>query len=173
MKFRLLAILPLLLVVPFATASLMLGDRMPIAVMTASEAGKVLSLAGAVIAALAFERGDYLRRAWLRYGACYVFLLVNDFLSVATAEGHGQFVARGLVVTVGNAFAVWGTWMLARAWSVAGLDEEGHERRRKRRMFRRCRVAVLGGHGVAARGGRSLAARWRPERPGRHRVRPW
>ena len=135
MKFRVVAVLPLLLVVAFAATSLALGERMPAAITAASEVGKVLSLAGAVIAGLAFERGDYLRRAWFRYGACYVFLLVNDVLGVVGAAGHGQLVARGVVVTVGNAYAVWGTWMLARAWTVAGLEEEGAEQRRKRRMF--------------------------------------
>jgi hypothetical protein len=135
LKFRVLATLPLLLAVIFAATSLALGDRMPVAIGTASEVGKVFSLAGAIIAALAFERGDYLRKAWLRYGACYVFLLANDALALVNGAGNGLFVARGLVVTVGNACAVWGTWMLARAWTVAGLEEEGDERRRKRTMF--------------------------------------
>ena len=78
MKYRLLALFPLVIAAVFATAALVLGDRMTTALVVQNEAGKVLALVGCVAAALAFERGDYLNRAWMLVGACYLLLLVND-----------------------------------------------------------------------------------------------
>ena len=143
MKYRALALLPLLLVVLVATASLSLGDRMPIVLTISNEAGKLLALAGALTAALAFERGEYLNRAWLTYGACYFLLLVNDGLEAAGATGPQMQLLRGVVVLVANACSVGGTWMLARAWTVAGLDEDGAGRTRRLALFAGAAILAL------------------------------
>ena len=143
MKYRVLALLPLLLVILLAATSLALGDRMPIALSVGNEAGKALALAGAVSAALAFEQGEYLNRAWLTYGGCYLLLLVNDGLEFAGATGPQMQLLRGVVVLVANACSVGGTWMLARAWSVAGLDEEGEARSRRHLMFAGAAILAL------------------------------
>jgi hypothetical protein len=116
---------------------------MPVALTISNEAGKMLALSGAISAALAFERGEYLNRAWLTFGGCYLLLLVNDALGAAGATGHQMMVVRGLVVVVANACSVGGTWMLARAWSVAGLDDEGDSRTRRRLMFAGAAVLAL------------------------------
>lgn len=134
MKYRVLGVLPLVMAVVVAVTALSLGDRMSGALRVADEGGKLLALTGALAAALAFERGDYLRRAWVTYGSCYALLLVHDTMRVAAPEA---FVVRGIVVGLANACSVVGTWMLARAWSVAGLedDDEGAGVTRRRALF--------------------------------------
>jgi hypothetical protein len=131
-KYRTLGILPFAMAAALAAASLALGDRMGGALAVANETGKLLSLAGALAAALGFERGDYLRRAWLTYGGCYLLLLANDTLGATAADLH---VVRGLLVAMGNVCSVAGTWMLASAWNVAGLGDEGEGVTRRRAMF--------------------------------------
>jgi hypothetical protein len=91
------------------------------------EMGHVLGLAGALVAALTFERGDYPRRAWLLGAACFGLLLVADagtVPAVAEAVGPRTDLARGLVSMVANVAWVAQMAMLARVWSVAGLDED-------------------------------------------------
>jgi hypothetical protein len=129
MKFRRLVVFPVAFALSFAVAALLAGDAGLSAVLTAeNEAGKLLALAGCVAAALAFEGGDYLRRAWLYSGACYVLLLAGDAAGVPAFAGRVSprqlGLVQGAVVLAANAASVVGTWMLARAWSVAGLVEE-------------------------------------------------
>jgi hypothetical protein len=141
LKYRSLALFPVVLALILAAAALALGDRLPTLVVQ-NEAGKVLALVGCAAAALAFERGDYLRRAWLAIGTCYLLLLVNDGLGASDATA-GMGLVRGIVVTVANASSVVGTWMLAHAWSVAGLDEEDDDRRRRHAMLAGAIVLAL------------------------------
>ena len=143
MKYRALAVLPLLLALVLAVTSLSAGSNMVTALRVGDELGKVLSVAGALAAAMAFERGEYLNRAWLIYGSCYVLLLVNDGLRISGVGGESMVLARGLIVAAANGCSVTGTWMLARAWSVAGLDEEGSDRGRRRLMFAGAAVLAL------------------------------
>jgi hypothetical protein len=135
LKYRALALLPLMLAALMATVALLLGPQMPVALTVANEAGKMLALGGAVSAALAFEQGEYLNRAWLTYGGCYALLLVNDSLGAFGPTGEHMLLVRGLVVVAANTSSVVGTWMLARAWTVAGLDDEDTGRARRRTMF--------------------------------------
>lgn len=129
MKFRRLLLFPLAFALSFAVAALLASDAGLAAVLAAeNEAGKVLALIGCVAAAFAFEEGDYLRRAWLYSGACYVLLLAGDTAGVPAIAGrlsprHLE-IAQGGLVLAANTTSVVGTWMLARAWSVAGLVED-------------------------------------------------
>jgi hypothetical protein len=129
MKFRRLVVFPLAFALSFAVAAVAAGDAGLAAVLTAeNEAGKVLALAGCLAAAFAFEGGDYLRRAWVYSGACYVLLLAGDAAGVPSFSSrltprHLE-MAQGALVLAANAASVVGTWMLARAWSVAGLVED-------------------------------------------------
>lgn len=94
------------------------------------EGVKLLALGGCVAAALAFDRGDYLRRAWYLSGSCYAFLLLRDVLLGSwtpwapgpTLAGVSTDVLESVLVLLANAGAVAGTFMLARAWQVAGLE---------------------------------------------------
>ncbi len=135
MKYKVVALLPLVMAATLAAASIAMGDRMHVALGVGNEAGKLLSLAGALAAAFAFERGEYLNRAWLTYGACYLMLLVNDAMGAAHLTGEGWTLARALVVLVGNACSVGGAWMFAHASVEAGLDDDDDARRRRRTLF--------------------------------------
>lgn len=92
-----------------------------------NETGKVLAAAGCLAAAFAFDPGDYMRKAWLYSGACLLLLLMRDVTVIPAvggvlAAGHLS-VLQGALVVVANASSVFGTWLLARAWTVSGLDE--------------------------------------------------
>jgi len=143
MRYRLLAVAPLLAALAFALVALAGGDAQGTVLDVENEVGKVLGLSGCVGAALAFERGDYLRRAWATYGGCYACLLLNDALRHVT--GGELVLARGLIVLAGNASLVSGAWMLARAWNVAGLEDDEAARRQRRAIFA---VAVVVAAGI-------------------------
>ncbi|HEY3818858.1 MAG TPA: hypothetical protein VGL81_16920 [Polyangiaceae bacterium] len=152
MKFRSLAAFPLVFAVVFAIAALLAGaDGFGPVLATENEVGKVLALVGCFAAALAFEEGDYLRRAWFYSGLCYLLLLVGDVAGmplVATHlfSAHQVKLAEGTFAVLGNATSVVGTWMLAYAWSVAGLeddDDDGASRTRGRLLFAGVLVASL------------------------------
>jgi hypothetical protein len=144
MRYKVLAVAPLLAVLAFAAIALASGSARDEILDLENEVGKVLGLCGCLSAALAFERGDYLRRAWTTYGGCYVCLLVNDTLRHLT--GGGLVLERGLLVLAGNASLVFGAWMLARAWTVAGLEHDEDTRRQRRQVFV---VAALVSAGIA------------------------
>lgn len=129
----------------FVALGLALGPAALTALLrTENEAGKVLSVLGCLAAALAFERGDYLRRAWLFTAACLLLLLVRDVTVIPPVEqalaGPHLDTARGALVVAANASSVVGTAMLARAWSVAGLD--AGESRGRRALLLLAGVAV-------------------------------
>jgi hypothetical protein len=127
LSYRTLAVAPLVLV---AVVLGVWGIAPPGAsswVLTVSvESSKVLGIVGGVIAARTFEPGDYLRRAWLLIAACTVGLFGRDVLALM----GGSAAAQGVFATAGNASSVAGTWMLARAWSVSGLEAEDVPTRR-------------------------------------------
>lgn len=136
-SYRALAWLPPAFAALFAVAGFAVGGGAVGPLLTTeNELGKVLALSGAVVAALAFERGDYLRMAWLLNAVAYALLLAADASGVHTIAhrltSHQLDAAQGLVTLLANAAAVVGTWMLARAWNVAGLEEDEASRARGR-----------------------------------------
>ena len=91
------------------------------------ESSKALALLGCAAAALVFEPGEYLRRAWLLLGACTLLLFARDVFALAAHPAKGETAAliiQGVFAIGGNGCSVVGTWMLARTWKVAGLDEK-------------------------------------------------
>lgn len=94
---------------------------------------KGLACAGMAVAALSFERGDYLRRGWGIWAACYVLLLGRDAATLLGAGWPPEVLdaVRSVLVTGGNAGVVVGAWTLARAWSVAGLEHPGSKGARR------------------------------------------
>jgi|SRR5579859_2447806 len=148
MKFLPLVALPIAFAVVFTIAALALGDATAAAVLTTeNETGKAIAGIGCLAAALAFDEGDYLRRAWLWSGVCYVVLLAGDLtgMHAVSARLSPQVLGatQAVFVVVANVASVVGTWMLARAWSVSGLDEDDTGGRARRR-------ALFGGAIVAA-----------------------
>ncbi|HMI83120.1 MAG TPA: hypothetical protein VK550_03450 [Polyangiaceae bacterium] len=126
MSFKRLAVLPLLagLVPALIVLSIEVARTRQIALRVEIETVKILGLTGSVIAALSFDRGEHLRRAWLLNGSCYGVLLLRDLLYgvwlVRDSGELSQYLEAGMVL-VANAGAVTGVWMLSRTWKVAGI----------------------------------------------------
>jgi len=147
-KQRLLLALPLLFAVVLAVVGFVVGDASrPATIAIGNEAGKVIALVGCFVAALVFDRGDYLSRAWSTAGLCYLLLIVNDAVGAAPIAGrmsvHQIGAAQGALVVAANVASVIGTLMLARAWSFAGLeDSEDDEARVRRRVVFAATIAA-------------------------------
>jgi hypothetical protein len=90
-----------------------------------TEGSKALAAAGCFYAAFAFDRGEYMRRAWMFNAWCYLFLLSRDTLLLTMAPGTALNAIGGTLATVANLSSVLGTLLLARAWSTAGLEFPG------------------------------------------------
>jgi hypothetical protein len=119
LKYRTLAAAPLVLVaIVLAAWGIAPAEGGTWVLAVSVESSKVLAIVGCVVAARTFEPGDYLRRAWLLLAACTVGLFGRDVVALM----GGPAAAQGVLATAGNASSVAGTWMLARAWSVAGLE---------------------------------------------------
>lgn len=121
MKFRIIAVTPLLaalvvVVVGASTASDVVL-RAPLDVV------RLLAALGCLGAALAFERGERLRVAWMLQAICMTTFLVRDLLLVA-APAASPWIANALVLA-GNGCAVGGTFLLARTWRVAQIALPG------------------------------------------------
>jgi hypothetical protein len=146
MKFRSLAAFPLGFALVFAVAALVAGDGLASVLATENELGKVLALVGCFAAAMAFEPGDYLRRAWFYSGLCYLLLLLGDVAGMprfaARLSPHQVDLAEGSFAVLGNATSVLGTWMLARAWTVAGLEDDDDASRTRGRLLFAGAIAV-------------------------------
>jgi hypothetical protein len=128
MTFRALAIFPFAFVAVAGAVLAAVPEAAHADVLRVEiELVKLLALAGLSAGALAFERGEYLRRGWGLNAACYFFLLARDVWLVAASDAPLMSVqiGRALLIFAGNASAVVGTWTLARAWSVAGLVHPG------------------------------------------------
>lgn len=115
-------------------ALLVLGDLWlfgtpahPVFLRVEIELAKTLSALGMFAAAFSFRRGEYLRRAWILSAMCMVFLLLRDVFLLSWFEGLSLPIdtIRGMLVVLANASLVWGTFLLSRAWKVAGLELPG------------------------------------------------
>lgn len=81
----------------------------------------LLATVGAAAAALAFERGDYLRGAWF-YQALSSAALFVPALWRGPGESHALALLRVGFILGANVFSVMGTALFARAHAVAGLE---------------------------------------------------
>jgi len=133
MSFKHLAILPFLVGMTPALIMLALdAGTQDLALDVEVEMVKIFALTGSLIAASAFDRGDYLRRAWLVYGFCYVFLLLRDLLFGVWLDHYSggplQYLEPVLVI-LANCCGVIGVWMLSRTSEVAGIALPGSSQR--------------------------------------------
>lgn len=151
--------LRLLLVIPFVLAAALIGlDRWTAGGAAQAwvlhgeiETVKLLAIIGSLAAATAFERGDYLRRAWLLSAWCYILLFSRDMLLGAWtpwAPGPRLFglpteLFESALVFTGNFVGVWSVLLLARAWTVAGLGDADSVARRRVLFFSALAVAVV------------------------------
>lgn len=132
MRYRWLAVYPLLYAGVFIAVSAGLGEG---EALTAFVRGQLLLLRalaifGCVAAARAFSPGDHLRRAWLWLAAATVIVLVRDLLRLppfslppSSAGGAGWVIAGFGVAS--NLALLFGVWLLARAWKMAGIPLPG------------------------------------------------
>jgi hypothetical protein len=141
MKFRSLAMVPLLFAAGLSVVALLAGEHgAGSALIAENELGKMIAAGGCLAAALAFDRGDYLRRAWMYSGLCYALLLLGDLAAMPAVGSHlgprALDLVQATLAVLANATSVVGTWMLARAWSISGLDDDdGRARTRRRLLF--------------------------------------
>jgi len=147
MRFRSFALFPAGFAVLFAVAALAAGEGGLASVLaTENEVGKALALVGCFAAALAFEEGDYLRRAWFYSGLCYLVLILGDVVGMRLLATHLSVhqvdLAVGSCAVLGNATSVLGTWMLARAWTVAGLEDDDVASRTRGRLLFAAAIVV-------------------------------
>jgi hypothetical protein len=86
-----------------------------------------IGLVGCMAAAHRFGRGDYLRRAWILIGLCFLLILIGD-LTLTTgvfSDRSWTQLANGILTVVANASTIVGTWMLAHAFRAAGIELPG------------------------------------------------
>ncbi len=128
MTYRRLALFPLVLTVLgaicVALAPVSARDAL---IQVEVDVAKALALVGLVMAARAFDRGDYLWRGWGLWAISFACFLARDaaLLLVPVLSPVSIHVLRGTLVGVGNACVTVSVWTLARAWSVAGLEHPG------------------------------------------------
>lgn len=136
MRYRLLVVFPLAWALAFlALNAAFLGTpEYRTFLRIEIELAKGMALFGSWAAALAFARGEYLRKAWFLIGLCMALLLLRDltlFLPGLAGLGERNLEAlRSGIVLLGNVSQVIGTWLLARAWKVADLSLPGSGRGR-------------------------------------------
>jgi len=140
MRFRSLVLLPVVLGLAFLVAGALAGDALGKVLVAEGETAKALALGGCIAGALAFDRHDYLRRAWMLSGVCYLLLLVGDALRLAE---HPVTVVLGVIAVLANATSVGGTFMLAHAWRLAGIEEDDRARMRGRLLFAGAAILAL------------------------------
>jgi hypothetical protein len=88
---------------------------------------------GCLAAALIFENGDYLRRAWFLEMSCFGLIFVGD-LTLTTgpfSDKPWTALANGVLTLAANAAAMGGTFKLARAARVAGIEMPGSDATRR------------------------------------------
>jgi hypothetical protein len=129
MRYRVLIIWPFLVVALYIVGCLAIGvgpARRPF-MRAEIEFVKALALIGCWAAAFRFGRKDYLRWAWFLSGLCYLLLLARDaiFIPGFLGQGRGIDYMEGGVILLANISSVVGTAILARAWTVAGLEPPG------------------------------------------------
>jgi hypothetical protein len=133
-KYRLLTALPLVAALALIVALSSVAD--PGQLYRVEVLGlKALAAIGAGAAAFRFLRRDYLRAAWLLTALCYTLLFTKDLvfgLGWRAMDPFPETVAwlRGGLTLAANLAGVIGTFLLARAWQVAGILLPGSARAR-------------------------------------------
>jgi hypothetical protein len=129
MKYRTLAWLPVAALLPVFVLEMVVGPGALQSGLVRAEVeiAKAFWLFGCLAAAYTFEPGDYLRRGWLLTGvtAGIYFLRDATFIpAIHDALPQGTLnVWQALIIVVGNGVQVAGAWVLARAWSVSGIED--------------------------------------------------
>jgi hypothetical protein len=129
-RFRWLIVVPLLWGGVFLVLALFLrgSGAYEVFMRTELELATSVALLGGLAAAFAFDRGEYLRRAWLFVAAAIALAWSTAYLSPLGFEAMGEtplLVLRAVLVSASNLSLIVGVYMLARTWRVAGLTLPG------------------------------------------------
>jgi len=100
---------------------------------------------GCLAAALIFESGDYLRRAWFLEMSCFGLIFVGDLTLTTGIFSNRPWtaLANGVLTLAANACAMGGTFKLARAARVAGIEMPGSDATRRGVQALALAVALL------------------------------
>jgi len=131
MRYRWLALFPLLFAAVFAAIAWQLADGggLDPFIHWQRLLVRVLAITGCFAAFSAFASGDHLRRAWFWLGVATVLVLVRDVIRMVAASGDAapiDWTVSALGV-LSNVALLAGVWMLARAWKVAAISLPGGE----------------------------------------------
>jgi hypothetical protein len=130
MRFRWLAVFPLVYAAVFIALALNAGDALGPFVSWQRILVRVLGAVGCFAAVSVFDRGDHLRRAWLALGAGTIVILLRDLLRLlpsfqpASAGPEEQVILSSLGI-LSNVALLSGVWMLARSWRMAAITLPG------------------------------------------------
>jgi hypothetical protein len=135
MNFRPYVILPFVAALVPALITLAMGSSPSLATAFKMEVFvvRIMALTAALVAANAFDRGDYMQRAWLIYGLAPAFIMIRDLLFtfwLTRESGTPSEYVEALLVFLANAGQIVGVWMLSRAWQIAGIELPGSSHRR-------------------------------------------
>jgi hypothetical protein len=130
MRFRwLLVAVPVTAAIAIAVGALALAGSEGLPGFYRAELALVelIGVIGSFAAAGRFERADYLRRAWTALGLCSLLLLFGHLTLTSGPFSDRPWapLANGILTVVANLGPIVGTWMLAHAWRVAGIDLPG------------------------------------------------
>ena len=126
-----LVILPLLGGLMVCGVCLATGPDVPALVLRADDT-VVFALAGvaSLAACLAFQPGDYLRRAWALMAASNAFLVIDTLCFGVASPFHARDIGTtgalisGVITIAANLTNIVALVIVARAWRVAGLSFE-------------------------------------------------
>jgi hypothetical protein len=132
MRFRWLAVYPLVYAVVFTAIAVWLADGadvdLPAFVTGQRILTRILSALGCFAAVSVFEPGDRLRRAWFWLGSAAIAILLRDVLRLfppfAAGSGPAEVVLTGLAILTNLALLA-GIWMLARSWRMVAIEMPG------------------------------------------------
>jgi hypothetical protein len=135
MNFRPYIILPFLAALVPVLIALAMGSSPSLAAALKIEVFvvRIMALTAALVAANAFDRGDYMQRAWLIYGLAPALVTIRDLLFtfwLTRASGTPSEYVEALLVFLANAGQIVGVWMLSRAWQIAGIELPASSHRR-------------------------------------------
>lgn len=128
-RFRWLIAIPLGSAIVLSIAFLLVGPdraglyRADVAICQA------LGFWGCLAAALIFDSGDYLRRAWVLQMICYGLIFAGDLTLTTGVFSNRSWapLANGILTLTANASAMGGTFFLARTARVAGIQMPGSD----------------------------------------------
>jgi len=131
MRFRWLAIFPLVYVALFILIAWQLGGAQNLATFVIGQRifVRLLAVVGCFMAVSVFERGDHLRNAWLWLGGGAILILILDVLRQLPGFTDNPSLAAKMTLSgvgvLSNLALLAGIWTLSRSWKLAAIELPG------------------------------------------------